>query len=810
MPDPAFLVPRRQLLAGTAAAATLGIFGGALAAADGAAANVTAAGGAGAGGTAANQGDDFDALRTRWRDDALTGGNTVDPNDPGFAAAIARLDSGTTSYVGRIDRTPARTRVFTDYPFSADANVSGTYQRLATMATAWATPGSRWQGDAGLLADILAGLETTNALVYYAGKVEFGNWWSWEIGATKALADTMVLVYDQLPADARDRYCAAIDHFVPDPYYMFPPERGRILSTGANRVDLCQAIAVRGIVGKDAEKVVRARDGLGDVWAYVTSGDGFYRDGSFVQHTYVPYTGTYGQVLLGGIGKLLALFAGSPYAVNDPNRQILFDSVEKTYAPVMYDALIMDFVRGRAVSRSNESDHADGYIAIEAILRLANGVSADLATRWRALCAGWLARDTYGNMLDGASVPRVALVKELAAAGVSPAPEPVDHRLFGDMDRAVHRRPGWAYAISMASRRIAYYESGNGENEKGFHSGSGMTYLYDGDNGQYADQFWPTVDLYRLPGTTVDAQRLPNKAGGEWGAARPPTATWAGGAVIDGRYAAVGQDLEGPLSPMRAKKSWFCLDEYVIALGAGISGSSGHPVETVVENRNLHATGENPLVVDGAVRLHELGAAGGLDRARWAHLDGVGGYLFPGGATVKGLREARTGSWRDVNVGGSTAAITRRYLTLWFDHGVDPHDASYAYVLVPGASPERTAELSEDPGFHILANTAKAQAVRLPSLGITAVNFWAAGTVAGITADAPCSVLLRRDRGTLTVAVADPTHLATSVGLRIDERGYHRSQADPTVRVTELEHVIALSVNVTDAHGATHTATFRH
>jgi hyaluronate lyase len=487
---------------------------------------------------------DFATLRTKWAAD-LTASAVIDPADPDYAAALRRLDTAVTSSLTKLDRGPGRTLVFTDQPLTADPSIPNTYVRLEQCATAWATPGSQYHGDAALLADVRAALESMDQLVYNPSRVEFGNWWSWEIGATRPLANIMVLLYDELPAETRERYCAAIDHFVPDPYLMFPPERGPIVSTGANRVDLCQAIIVRALITDDEPKLVHARDGLSDTWQYVTSGDGFYRDGSFVQHTWVAYTGTYGHVLLSGIGKLLALLANSPWAVTDPKRQILFDSVAKAYLPVVHDARMMDFVRGRAVSRHNASDHNDGYTAMEAILRLAQGVDATLATQWRSAVAGWVQRDTFGSVLSGATIPRVALVKSLR--GVTPAPERDGHTLFASMDRSVHRRAGWAYSISMASQRIAYYECGNGENDQGFHTGSGMTYLYDQDNGQYADAFWPTVDRYRLPGTTVDKLPLAPKAGGEWGAARPTT-TWVGGSTLDG-YAAVGQDLQGPVSP---------------------------------------------------------------------------------------------------------------------------------------------------------------------------------------------------------------------------------------------------------------------
>lgn len=740
---------------------------------------------------------DFSGLRAKWAAD-LTGGTALDPADPDYAAAIARLDTTVSSALAKVDRTAGRTRVFTDQDLKLDPAIPASYVRLEQMATAWATPGSRHRSNASLLADVLAGLESMYQLIYKPGTVEFGNWWSWEIGATRPLANAMVLLYGEIPAEARERYCAAIDHFVPDPYWMFPPERGRIISTGANRVDLCQAVIVRALVTDDEARLTHARDGLSDTWQYVTSGDGFYRDGSFVQHTYVAYTGTYGHVLLSGIGKLLALLADSPWAITDPKRQILFDSVAKAYLPVVHDLRMMDFVRGRAVSRHSASDHNDGYTAAEAILRLAQGVEPGLASQWRAAVAGWLARDTFGNMLSGATIPRVSLVKSLRASGVTPAPEPNGHTLFASMDRSVHRRSGWAYSISMASKRIAYYESGNGENEQGYHTGSGMTYLYDRDNGQYADAFWPTVDRYRLPGITVDRVPLPPKAGGEWGEARPPSATWVGGTTLNG-YAAVGQHLEAPVSPMRARKSWFCFDEYVAALGAGITGSSGHSVETVVENRNLHANGTNVLLVDDV----QAPDAASLSGARWAHLDGVAGYVFPNGCNLQVLREARTGAWRDINTGGPTTPLTRRYLTMWLDHGIDPANASYSYLVVPGASVDRTRQLGRSTGLRILRNTGDAQAVAHPTLGLAMMNFWKPGHIADVVADTPCSIIQHWKNNQLHLGISDPTQLAASVRLHLLLPGLRQVSADPGVSTTRTPNGLRINVDVTGAAGAT-------
>lgn len=348
---------------------------------------------------------------------------------------------------------------------------------------------------------------------------------------------------------------------------------------------------------------------------------------------------------------------------------------------------------------------------------------------------------------------------------VTALPEPTGHRLFPGMDRAVHRRPDWAASISMASKRMGLYETGNGENLRGWHAGAGMLQWWGRTfgNGQYTDAFWPTVDPYRLPGTTVSRKVLADAEGGAWGLPRPDV-NWVGGAT-DGEYAALGQFVRGLSSTLYAKKSWFCLADSVVCLAGSVRATDGVAVETVVDNRNLGASGTQALTVNGAVQPAALGWSATLNGASWAQIAGHGGYVFPGGAAVKALREARTGSWRDINTGGSSDPVTRRYLTLWFDHGVDPAGAACAYVLMPGATVQATAARAADTGWlTVLANSNDQQGVRVASLGVTAVNFWFAGSVGGLTADRPACVLVReRGDGTATVCVSDPMRMQSGL-----------------------------------------------
>ncbi|MGA5408227.1 polysaccharide lyase 8 family protein [Streptomyces lavendulocolor] len=762
--------------------------------------------------------DDFETLRLRWLDLQL--GTGYDPAAEPYASRLAA--TGDLAARHRATMAPTATSLWPGHAFDPPSGITQSYHRLWTMTQAYVQRGTGHTGDPGLLADVLRGLDHLAERIYNPSTTRYGNWWEWQIGSPRLLMDIVATLYEAAGPERVAAACAAVDHFVPDA--MLGDYAGT--STGANRVDLCRSVALRGVVGRDPAKIAIARDALSPVFPYVTKGDGLYADGSFVQHTWVAYSGTYGQVVLDGLGRLFALLAGSPWAVTDPNRQIVLDSVEHAYAPLLYNGLMMDSVSGRAVSRgilrndpygTLRGDHYHGQGIIAAIALLAAGTPAAVRDRWHARVKGWIERDTVSPVLTAPQfgVADLARLHAVAASPVPAAPEPVGHKLFAAMDRAVHRRPGWAANIAMASERIAFYECGNGENPRGWHTGAGMLYWWgpgtdartatgDGTragtraggstatDAQYTDWFWPTVDPYRLPGTTVSTKRLPDRAGGEWGAPKPAV-RWVGG-VTDGEFAAVGQHLKGLDSTLEARKSWFCAADTVVCLGAGIGCTDGVPVETVVDNRNLGEAGGGRFTT----------GRGG----RWAHLEGHGGWVFPGGTEdLRTLREDRTGAWRDINTTSTTERRTRRYQTLWLDHGTDPADASYAYLLMPGASRRTVAARAYDPRWlEILDNTAARQAVTVPSLGLTAANFWQPGTVGPLTAGAPASVLVRATGRRVTVHVSEPPRAGRPLEI-VWHRPVRRVLAhDPSVEVLGAGRTLRLRITPGTA-GAGHACT---
>jgi hyaluronate lyase len=727
--------------------------------------------------------DPYDALRSRWLDIAL--GTGFDPAAEPYAGRLAETGELARRFRAALPAVPAPDSLWPDAPYDPPAGITRSYGRLWTMTQAYVQPGTGLTGDPGLLAAVLHGLDHLAATVYHPGTTRYGNWWEWQIGSPRLLMDITAALYDHLGATRIAAACAAVDHFVPDS--MFADYSGT--STGANRVDLCRSVALRGILGRAPDRLALARDALSPVFPYVTRGDGLYADGSFVQHTRVAYSGTYGQVMLDGLGRLFALLAGSEWEVTDPNRQIVLDSVERAYAPLIHDGLVMDMVNGRAISRGYlaaderrvlRSDHFHGQGIIAAIALLALGASPAERKRWYGAVKGWIERDEVSPILTARQfdVADLARLHTVAAAPVPAAPEPVGHRLFPAMDRAVHRRPAFTAGLAMAGDRIAYYECGNGENPRGWHTGAGMlSWWAPGLGDQYTDWYWPTVDWYRLPGTTVSTKRLPDRAGGEWGAPRPDV-RWVGG-TTDGEFAAVGQHLRGLESTLEARKSWFFLADAVVCLGAGISCADGVPVETVVDNRNLGEGGTQAFVRGPG----------------WAHLEGHGGWLVPDGA-LRTLREDRTGAWSDINTTSTSERRTRRWQTLWLDHGTDPADAGYLYVLMPGASRRTVAARAADRRWlRVLANDAARQAVTVPSLGLTAANFWQAGAAGPLTASAGASVLLRRDGRTARLCVSEPPRTGAPLEVVWDHPVRGVIRADESVEILATGR--RLSVRIT-------------
>ncbi|HVM46587.1 MAG TPA: polysaccharide lyase family 8 super-sandwich domain-containing protein [Candidatus Acidoferrum sp.] len=769
-------------------------------------------------------GSDFDLLRTNWWQ-LQTGGTSYSLTDSQVKSRFGTITNNAVSWQNSMDKTGTNTYLWSDLTSTTSSSqISSAYQRLQEMALAYATYGCALYSNATLATNIQIGLNWmyTNRynLSIAAPAGEYDNWWDWEIGSPLYMVDICAYMYTTLGTAGLSNTLNALDHFVPSP---FSGTSGT--STGGNLTDKIRVVSVRGAVARDASKLTLAANAFSSLFQYVTSGDGYYADGSFIQHTHHPYTCSYGLVAINDTSLVLPWLTGAPwqYTTNrsqtnvivpwrcaDPAYTNVMQWVYNGYQPLLYSGAAMDMTRGRAVSRYSNQDHVAGSAVEEWLLTLAVSPfpTASDAAQIKSIVKYLAQVDTYRSFTSNIPLQLVVPTEQLMSNNaIVPRGELLGHWTFGGMDRAVHLRPGWGFGLSISSSRVYNYESINSENLHGWFQGDGVTYLYNGDLTQFSDDFWPTVDPYRLPGTTVETTTRANSAGQSYLSSK----NWVGGVTLFTNGAA-GMDLAPYSSPLTGKKSWFMLDDEVVCLGAGVTCNNGMDVQTTAVNRKISSGNTNAFVMDGITMPTTLGWQTNHANTSWCYLDALGGCYFPGRATINALRQSRTSSWSQINAGGTTGSTTKNYLTLWFDHGTNPSGGTYSYVLLPNYTSAQVSSYAAAPEVTILENSTSAQAVKETTLNVVAANIWTNGskTVDLITASTKASIMTQETPGTaLAVAVADPTHTNTgSILLTLSRAANSVVSLDPLITVMQLRPTIQLSASTANTFGRTLLATF--
>lgn len=758
----------------------------------------------------------MDSLQAKWA--GMLTGWPYNPSDPDVAARITSINnSGNNAWRNNfVKDTAGRTKLWTDISYTSSADITTSYSRLKLMATAYATQGATLYHNDTLKNDITWALDWLYRFHYNENTVipttgGSANWWDYRIGSPLRLNDIVILMYDDLDANRRFKYMAAVDHSTPNVGDY----------TGANLAWVSTVIAIRAVIMENASKLIYARNSLSPVFQYVTSGDGFYADGSFIQHEQHPYNGAYGLSLFTTMTDILFLYANTSIDFTDPARSNVIDWVYNAFEPLIYKGAMMSMVRGREIGRATATEHIKGRNFTEALLEFSDMVPPTDTLRMKRLAKHWLLTDsTYATPYTSlGSIHSVKLAKALVSnTGILPRSDYKVYRQFAGMDRAVQHTEKYAIGISMHSTRTYNYEMINDENLKGWHLSDGMTYLYNKDQLQYDNFYWPTVNMYRLPGTTAEENTTATRN-------RNNQSSWAGGTSLLGQYGVSGIQLSPYGTTLLAKKAWFFFGNKMVALGAGIKNSDNENVSTYIDQRKIIFANTNTFTVNGTAQSTSFGTEATpatFSNVQWAHLSGnvAGadiGYYFPDAPTLNGLRQEQSGRWSDVSTGESDFLRTQRYITLWQPHGNHANDNAasynkYAYVLLPGFSLAETEDFADNPDIVILRNEAGSQAVHETSTGITGAVFWGdANSYISMNGDTEylycnkkAAVMIMERPDTIAFAVSDPTQLNTgSITIRLKNTASSVLYASPNISVTSLTPNIQFTVNVSGLKGAT-------
>ena len=749
--------------------------------------------------------DQYDVLRTNWVT-ILTGMTNFSPgatnnyniNDSYIRAAVNQISSQGAAYQGYMTGNTNTNYLFSNVPITNGSNQDSTffvtsYQQLQTMAEAYVLQGSSLQGNQTLLSNVIHGLDWMNANWYNSNtphdlSSQFPKAWGWhdlEVVVPQALVNTVAIIYTNLTSNQISTYMAAVNN--QEQYNTNSPVSTPHF-TGANCANKANVITVAGVLLKNSTQITEGATAYGNfVFPFVTNGDGFYSDGSFVFHSQsnsagvnppyyggFPYNSGYGIALLDITPSTLQMLSGSAWDITNStslgyasNWTNLITWVFNAFQPIIYNGQSMTICSGRSRDANNQFFNG-GESTSEDILRIASFVPASYSSNMQSMVKAWAQTNTYFPLLANCSLPMLPTVEILMTnSNVAPRAPLVGNFIFPNMDCDVHLTQNWGFGIEGYSTRMMNFESIIGDNYQGQHDGDGSTYVYNSDQGQYSDQYWWTVNNNRYAGITVDSQQTFTNAQYE---AMNSTESWVGG-VSYGGYGAFGMQLNNLAALQNnlvAKKSWFFFTNEVVCLGSGITSSSNHIIESIVENRIISQAGNDSIQVNGTNFSTNLPSSNSISGVSYVHLTGrvVGSdisYYFPSSPTLQLLREKRTGSQSQIMGGGSTTTNTNNYFTMWFSHGVMPTNATYAYVVMPGYSAAASAAYASNPPVVIIENSTNAQCVQQTQLGVTAANFWKSGvyTSGGITSYGPESVLVQSNGAYLDLSVSDPTQTNT-------------------------------------------------
>ena len=290
------------------------------------------------------------------------------------------------------------------------------------------------------------------------------------------------------------------------------------------------------------------------------------------------------------------------------------------------------------------------------------------------------------------------------------------NRYLNEGDTMYHRSEDTYVSLSMSSSRVKCAEAWSGQGNSTLYTGDGYMQIYDDAAEYYSDAVISCMDWSRLAGTTVltNTQKIPIRA--SYYTAEP----FAGG-VSNGKYGVAAMNFSQLTMPVYAHKSWFFFDDEVVCLGSGIESNSDEETHTYIDQRPERG---GKFIVNGEEVITKPDSTKELSKVSWISNNGIG-YYFPDSPNLMMQKQNRDGSWTYLdanNFGGSTVNMGLSFL--WFNHGKRAKNEGYAYAVLPGKTPEMTAEYATGNNFEIIERSDRVHAVRDSSTGAVGIVFW--------------------------------------------------------------------------------------
>lgn len=556
---------------------------------------------------------------------------------------------------------------------------------------------------------------------YQANTSYTHNWWDYEIGIPQAILGVLRLLDYKNESKYIQNCLDIIYAYSPDPSRMWVRRTGYkpIKATGANVIDLLEITIWRLLFTQQKVALLKTQILIKNLLHIVETGDGFYADGSFIQHDEVAYTGSYGEVLLRRLSHLLTIYN----SFNIPIIEILdlvYDRIRQSFLPILYKGYALDTVRGRAVAREHITDLYTGIRLYNTILRIAH-----LAP---------IAQKRFYQMLLMDNLPQnesdVDVDNRCNGTNVSVSPLKRNYpsfTCFQEMKRYILRRENDLLVVSLASAHITSYEQMNGENLRGWYLGLGAISYYSGGKSPYTHGYYPTINPYYIPGVTNTLKPLDDSFLGSTLQNNISSGLYTEGLIL------IAFHLKGIYDQIEGYITYLLFEEGLISIASGIKSESNYDCVSTIFNVEVNE--EDNYKTDGPFHTIEKN---------------TGNFTYYSPQSLNVEKEQRLGCYRDINPIGSKTLISKTYLKGYINHGLQPVNQNYEYAFLPQYSLEKMKEFISNKPYHIIQNDST-HVIKWGQRLLVNHFVFEPFTIEGITVFEPCQLILTKQQNDLMI-----------------------------------------------------------
>lgn len=765
---------------------------------------------------------DFALARESWRLDLCGDARTNSATTKGMTELLRMRDEDSIALRAEMNRNMPVIALFGEVAPTTSGELKLYYDRVLRMALPYGTVGCKGYGSSDLLADVVFALTWLHDNMYGINVLtdssyrswKLYDWWDWYVGAACPLMDALMIIEKGVDDDFIQKMVAPVKFF---------RHQMRTNPTPAEAMSRIVTLTPLALITRDRDLLATLYDECDMLLASHDDGNNMRRDFCCMSHG-MPYNSSYGVINLSRIGKVVQILERTPLAYPLANKNNLKGMVRYCFAPVMYNGRTLAPMNGRAmqydysaVSVLRDIHYLYGVFDEEFDLEISQLIHAHGTPEVRAeLISSYdtgISLEEYRNInslkgtrFEEAPKTHVYSYARYYDALTNPAyhTEPREYAyMWYSGDVCVQHRHASMIGLRMSSERAYAYECINGANGDGWYTGDGALYLYTPtDDAKFMPKWWAHVDKHLIPGTTVDDRLRESMFFDEgWLSSRD----FVGGVLLANNYLTATMDYEsfhnevdegrpdegyGRSLPVHhcsltARKSWFFMSRAIVCIGVDITANDGYGVHTVVENILCD---EDYILADGRKIPNKSGEVV-LDNVGWIHLPKSGGYHFPLGGKVTIKFYENNG---------------QRLVAVYVAHGINPKNQSYAYVILPNATSDETANYDVND-VQILRNDSAVQAVREASSGLTGYAFRSCTEFDGITPRQPMVAMTSLVDGEITsIAVCEPTQKRDEFGFSVVSR-LPLTSSDGCVAITHAGTCSNVNITCDSAKGRTYS-----